>query len=200
LDNELNTQLYREETIDNFRERVQKLHSLPFITNVEVRALYGEKVAATLEKLERLNRKKMICHRCDTNCCQEHGCEFYASQFNQCPIYEFRPAICRFHFCDKFRIAVSCKIKELIKELSEIFLYSLSVAAKGGSNRVVFFNPPPFVKVSPELIKTISPLVKGVQLGKIPPEYAEKCINQQIIRYRTLDMPHIWETNPEGKS
>lgn len=173
-------------------ERVDCLPRLPFVTDLEVKELYGEEVAATLGELERINQKGGICQQCDSNCCQKYGCEFYAPQFSQCPIHDLRPVICRFHFCEKFQIAG----RSIIKELSEIFLYSLSVAAANGSRRVIFFNSPPFADVSPKLVEVISPLVNGVQLGKLKPRYGQRRIRQEVMKYGTADTPLHFSDKP----
>lgn len=171
----------RDTAIASFIEHVGHLTRLPFVTDPEIKELYGEEVAAALGELERINQEKMICQQCDSNCCQTHGCEFYAPQFSQCPIHDLRPAICRFHFCEKFQIAG----RSSIKELSEIFLYSLSVAAANGSGSVKFFNPPPFAGVLPGLIETIKPLVNGVQSGKLKPRYGQRRIRQEVMKYNS---------------
>ena len=175
----------RENAIANFIECVDYLPCLPFLTDLEMKKLFGEEVVAALGELEDFNREEMICQHCDSNCCQKRSCEFYAPQFSQCPIHDLRPAICRFHFCEKFQSADS----SIIKELSEIFLYSLSVAAAGGSRKVVFFNPPPFANVLHKLIEAISPLVNEVRLGRLKPGYGQRRIRQEVMRYRTTGMP-----------
>ena len=174
----------RDSAIANFIGRVDYLTRLLFISDLEIRELYGEEVAAALGEIEHINQKKKICQQCDSNCCQHHRCEFYALKFNQCPIHSLRPAICRFHFCEKFQIAG----KSTIKELAEIFLYSLSVAAANGSHRVIFFNPPPFAKVSPKLIEVVFPFVERVQSGKIQPRYGQRRIRQEVMKYATTEV------------
>jgi hypothetical protein len=171
--------LDRDGAIANFMENVDHLTRLPFVTDLEIEELYGEEVAAALGDLERINQEKRICQQCDSNCCRDHGCEFYAPQFSQCPIHDLRPPICRFHFCEQFRIAD----RPTITELSEIFLYSLSVAAANGSGSVKFFKPPPFATVSPELIEIIKPLVNGVQSGNLKPGYGRRRVRQEVIKY-----------------
>jgi hypothetical protein len=169
----------RDTAIDCFIEHVDHLKRSPFVTNQEIKELYGEEVAAALRGLERINQEEMICQQCDSNCCQEHGCEFYAPQFSRCPIHDFRPAICRFHFCEKFQTVAG----STVKDLSEIFLYSLSTASANGSSSVKFFNPPPFADISPELIKIIKPLITQVHSGKLKPGYGQRRIRQEVKKY-----------------
>lgn len=177
--------LDKEKAIANFVERVESLCRLPLVTNLEMRELYGEEVAAALEELERFNQAEKICQQCDGDCCHKFSCEFYAPQFSQCPIHDLRPAICRFHFCEKFQGAGSLTIKEL----SEIFLSSLSFAAASGSRRVGFFDLPPFAEVSHELVEAISPWVNAVRLGRLNPGYGQRRIRQEAMKYRTTGVP-----------
>lgn len=172
----------RNAAITSFMEHIESLSGLPFITDLEIKEIYGQEVASALEGLERISQEEQICQQCDINCCREHGCELYAPQFNRCPVHDFRPAICRFHFCQKFQNSG----RPFIEELSEIFLYSLSTAAANGSDRVKFFNPPPFAEVVPELIEIIGPLVKGVRSGSIEPGYCRRRILEEVLKYNKL--------------
>jgi hypothetical protein len=156
----------------------RQLPSLPFIADQEFEELYGEEVALAFRDIENLNQAEMICGKCDGTCCQKHGCEFYTPQFSQCPIHDLRPAICRFHFCEKFRTVGG----STIKDLSEIFLYSLSAAATGSRN-VKFFNPPPFTGILPGLIEIIQPMVNGARSGELKPEDAQRCIRKEVMKY-----------------
>jgi hypothetical protein len=177
--------LDRDVAIVSFVEHVDHLERLPFITDHEIKLLYGEEVALALGELERINQEERICQQCDSNCCQEHGCEFFAPQFSRCPIHDLRPAICRFHFCEKFQIAAG----SIVKGLSEIFLYSLSAASVNGSGSVKFFNPPPFIEVSPELIKIIRLLINKVQSGNLKPGYGQRRIRQEIMKNHSPGNP-----------
>jgi hypothetical protein len=109
--------LDRDTAISSFVEHMDRLSRLPFVTEQEIKELYGEEVAVALGELEGINQEEKICQQCDNNCCREHGCEFYAPQFSRCPIHDLRPAICRFHFCENFQIVAG----STVKDLSEIF-------------------------------------------------------------------------------
>ncbi len=169
----------QEKAINTFVERVESLRNLPLVTDLEMKELCGEEVATALEKLKRLSWEEQLCLQCDGSCCRERGCEFYAPQFGQCPIFDLRPVICRFHFCERFQVAGG----SIIEELSEIFLYSIHAAGAHGSNRVRFFDPPPFNKVSPQLIEAISPSVNAVRAGGLNPEDGRRRIRQQVKKY-----------------
>lgn len=178
----------RDAAIASFVEHVEHLTRLPFFTAQEIQKVYGDEVAAALSELECISHEEQICQQCEANCCKEHDCELYAPHFSQCPIYDFRPAICRFHFCDKFQNSS----RPIIKELSEIFLYTLSTAAANGSASVKYFNPPPFGTIAPELIQRIKPLIEGVQAGNLKPEYCQRHIQEEVLKYHKL------KTNEDG--
>jgi hypothetical protein len=183
--------LNRDAAITNFIEHVDHLASLPFITDQEVERLYGEEVAAALGELERINLAEKICRRCESNCCQTHGCEFYAGQFRQCPIHDLRPAICRFHFCEKFHAAAAPNVEEL----SEIFLYSLSTASASGSQAVKFFNPPPFAGAVPGLVETVTPAVEKVRSGKLKPGCGQRRVREEVMKYNAVPHLSVGDTN-----
>lgn len=170
----------RQQAIANFEKNAKHLVRLPFVTNREMEQLYGEEFSKTLEKLNRLGREEQVCLGCPSCCCAEHSCEFYDPQFNQCPVFDFRPVICRVHFCERFKIAD----RSIITELSETFLYGVHSLAASGSARSLFFDPPPFARVIPGLVASISPWVSKVRAGKITPQYGRRHIRQEVSRYR----------------
>ena len=176
----------RQQAIASFEKNAKNLVRLPFVENREMEQLYGEEFARTLEKLNRLGREEQVCLDCPICCCAEHSCEFYAPQFNQCPIFDFRPVICRVHFCERFKIAD----KSIITEVSEIFLYGTHILAASGSARSIYFNPPPFAEAIPGLISSISPWVSKVRAGKINSQYGRRGIHREVSEYRCdCDLP-----------
>jgi hypothetical protein len=171
----------QEKAINRFVEHVEDLPNLPLVTDLEMKELYGEEVATALEKMNRLIWEKQLCLQCDSICCQEYGCEFYAPQFGQCPIFDLRPIVCRFHFCEKFQVVGG----STIKELSEIFLYSIHAAGRCGSTRGRFFDPPPLGKVAPQLVESISPWVNAVRTGRLNHRDGRKRVREQVTQYCT---------------
>jgi len=166
--------------ITTFLDRVEQLTRLPLVIDQEMKGLFGDEVASALVVLDRLNREKQICLHCDGKCCQKYGCEFYAPQLGWCPIFDMRPVICRFHFCERFQPAAGL----MIKELSEIYLDSLTVAAKIGSTRLGFFDVPPFINSAPQLIRAISPWVQAVQEGNLDPKHGRRHIRLEAIQHQ----------------
>lgn len=175
----------REKAISNFLERIEQLEQLPLITDLEMNWLYGEEVAAALSELESLNREKQICTECRDRCCQTCSCELYAPQFRQCPIYEFRPVVCRLHFCHRFQARGS----PLIKELADIFFESLLAADREGSSRVRLFDSPPLSTTAPDFVAVTSPRVNAVRDGSLKPESAAELIRQEAGKYRIAGIP-----------
>ena len=170
----------KEKAIRNFLKRVEELSQLPLINDLEMNDLFGEEVASVLAEMERNNREEQVCSNCENKCCHAISCEFYASQFSQCPIYDFRPLVCRLHFCHKFYFSVS----SWMEEISDIFFESLLAADRDGSDKVRFFDSPPLTRNSPDLIVVTSAWMNAVREGCLNPEYAEKLIRQEAEKYR----------------
>jgi len=171
----------REEAINSFLEHVEHLSGLPLITELETDKLFGKEVAAALKKLTLYSNEREICFSCESRCCQIARCELYALQFDQCPIHDFRPLVCRLHYCHKFQI----KDDSLVKELGDIFFDSLITADGNGYTRVRMFDNPPFQESCPDFVAAASPLVEEVKEGKLNPEYAQELIQSEVEKYRS---------------
>jgi hypothetical protein len=169
----------KEKTVNNFLRHVDRLVRLPLITNAEMDCLYGEEMAAAVAKLDSFNRQEKTCERCQSRCCPACGCELYAPQFSRCPIYDFRPVVCRLHFCHQFNGAQS----SLIRELTDIFFDSLATLERQGNAKVRLFDCPPLTRTAPDLVAVVSPWVNTVREGSLNPEYATKLIHQQAQEY-----------------
>lgn len=100
-----------------------KLPYLPFITEDEMRRLFGEEMASALESLEEVNRSKDICGGCGGKCCQEMQCELYALSYGGCPIYKYRPVLCRLNYCAQF----GAENKSLVLELRDVGVEAVSL-------------------------------------------------------------------------
>lgn len=170
----------KKRAIENFLEHVEYLDRLPLITDGEMDGLFGEEVSAAVAGLNNYNQAKEICMNCESRCCQATGCELYAAQFERCPIHDFRPVVCRLHFCHRFYDAGS----SLLKELGDIFFDSLLAADRDGSTKVRLFDSPPLARCSPDLIAVTSPWVEAVREGSLSPEYAGELIRREAEKYR----------------
>jgi hypothetical protein len=170
----------KQKAINCFLERVERLSRLPLITDSEMKGLFGREVAGALMELDRFNQEKQICTHCQDRCCQICGCELYAPQFSQCPIHDFRPVVCRLHFCHKFNVPGST----VVKEIADIFFDSLLAADSYGSARVRLFDSPPLAMTSPDFVAVTSPWVDAVREGSLAPEKAGKLIRREAAKYR----------------
>ena len=171
----------KKRAVSSFLEHVEQLSRLPLIINSEMDELFGEEVADAVAEMDRVNREEQICLNCQSRCCPACGCELYAPQFGQCPIYDFRPVLCRLHFCHRFNSAG----RYIVIDLGDIFFDSLSAAEQAGSDKVRFFESPPLAGHAPGLITATAHLVDGVRTNNLDPEYARKLINQEAEKYHT---------------
>lgn len=182
----------KKKAVTRFIKHVEQLSRLPLITDSEIDKLYGEEVAAAVAEIDRINQKEQICLQCSSRCCLACGCELYTPQFDQCPIYNFRPVLCRLHFCHRFNEAG----RSVIVELGDIFFDSLSAAEQVGSDKVRLFESPPLAIHAAGLIKVTAPLADAVRKGNLDPEHARKLIVQEAAKYQT---PHMNRTESIAK-
>jgi hypothetical protein len=166
--------------IETFLAQVEKLLHLPFITDSEMKSLYGEDMPAVLDQLGRINDLNRFCQDCKSRCCLAVRCEFFAPQFNACPIFELRPPICRMHYCHRF----FSDRDTLLKDMSDVFFDSLIKADSLGSDKVKFFDAPPLIHCAPELIETTRDWIESVKTGILDPEEARRLILQETEKFR----------------
>lgn len=171
----------KKKAVARFMEHVEQLSRLPLITDSEMYELYGEEVAKAVAEMDRANREEQICLNCQNRCCLGCGCELYAPQFGQCPINDFRPVLCRLHFCHRFDAAG----RSIIIQLGDIFFESLSTAEQAGSDKVRLFESPPLAEHAPGLTTATADWVNAVRRGSLDPEHARKLINQEAEKYQT---------------
>ena len=192
----------KEKAINSFLKHVEQLSSLPLITDLENDELFGKEVAAALVKLNLYGKERQICFSCESRCCKIARCELYAPQFNSCPIHDFRPVVCRLHFCQKFQI----KDHSLVKELGDIFFDSLIAADHYGCTRVRMFDNPPLEESCPDLVVVVSPWVKEVREGTLNPDYAAKLIRREVKKYikgallikKSAPVTMLWKHDHKG--
>ncbi|HEY32338.1 MAG TPA: hypothetical protein G4O10_04465 [Dehalococcoidia bacterium] len=173
----------KKKAVNSFLEHVEHIRRLPLITDPEMHQLFGEEITTAVAEIDRFNQKEQICLRCQNRCCPVCGCELYAPEFDQCPIYEFRPVLCRLHFCHQFNTAG----RSVIIELGDIFFESLQAAEQAGSTKVRLFESPPLARYAPDLVETTAPWVDAVRKGSLNPEHARKLICTEAEKYLTPD-------------
>jgi hypothetical protein len=171
----------KNKAIASFMKHLEQLFRLPLITDAEMYQLYGKEVAAAVAEMDRVNHEEHICLNCPNRCCLGCGCELYAPQFGQCPIYDYRPVLCRLHFCHRFDAAG----RSVIVELGDIFFDSLSAAEQAGSDKVRLFESPPLAPHAAGLITATADIVNAVRSNNLDPEHARRLINQQAEKHRT---------------
>ena len=113
-----------ERTARNLCQSLERLPYLPFVTDEELAACLEPEAIEAFSLLERLNRAQEICSQCGGKCCQEMGCELFSPELEGCPTADYRPLLCRFHYCEKF----GPEHEGLVKGLRDLFV---SAAAHG---------------------------------------------------------------------
>ena len=169
-----------DKAINTFLKNVEKLSRLPFITDEEMTLVYGEEVTENLIQLANYSRKEKVCSNCASKCCPLVKCELYYPGFSQCPIYPYRPALCRMHFCEQFPLGDI----SFVREFADIFLNSLIEARQQGNTKVLLFDAPPLAKQVPKLVATVIPWIDAVKLGTLNEASARALIQAAIEKYR----------------
>jgi hypothetical protein len=157
------------------------------ISDSEMSRLFGEEVASALAELETFNRQGQICSRCRGQCCTLVSCELYTPAFTCCPVQNFRPVLCRMHFCRRFTEIYPL----LVKETGDIYLDSLIAAANRGFKGVDLFDCPPLKKSAPGMVQTLSHSLLAYKEGRLDEAAALKAIENEVgqpqARHRILD-------------
>jgi len=168
-----------QKAITTFVERSDHLSQLCLVTDSKLLDLYGEEVITAIRVLGEYDREEGVCLRCGGQCCRDIGCELYAPQFKQCPIYEFRPIACRLHYCHHFNDAENSPALAL----RDIFLGSLSVAEIRTGEFLTPLDVPPLGRCMPEFISIVTPWIDEVRHGSLSPESALTLIHREASRY-----------------
>lgn len=186
----------KEKAIKNFGRNVKRFPQLPFIADLELEELFGQEVGRALEFLERIDREEKICSSCGGRCCRQMGCEFFAEDFGECPINDYRPLLCRFHYCEEF----GGDQKSLIKELSDIFVEGISrLEAESGAISAIELNMLLYgacrnsEEPRPSLIEDIRQILAAANRGQIDWEGARRMLREEVQSYRSMKLK---EANP----
>jgi hypothetical protein len=186
-----------EQAIENLTTNLDKFPQLPFVTDLEVREVFGQEVAQALEFLEGTNKEGRICYACGGKCCQQMGCEFFYQAFGGCPIHEYRPLLCRFHYCEKF----GDDQKSLIIDLLDIFVSGVSrLEAESGALPSIEFNMLLYSACRkpeesyPHLIEDIHHIVAAAKKGEVDRQKAIMMLREEILSYRSTNVTADSET------
>jgi hypothetical protein len=153
--------LNMDKAVSRFVKNIEGLRHLPLITDDDMFLIWGEEVAESIAELSRFNQQENVCGTCKKSCCPLVHCELYYPSFSQCPIFPFRPAICRMHFCERFAV----NDISFVREFADIYLNSLLEAKLNGSKKVDLFDCPPLAKYAPQLIAASIPKIRTFQEG-----------------------------------
>jgi hypothetical protein len=141
----------------------------------------GTEVMESITVLADYAHRHQICLNCPNKCCLLVRCELYYSGFSQCPIFPYRPAICRMHFCERFEVGDI----SFIGEFADIYLNSLFEAKLKGSTRVDLFDGPPLRKYASELLAAVSLWVNEFKEGFLDQIGAVKLIQNEAAKFRS---------------
>lgn len=189
----------KEQAVENLIGNIDKFPQLPFITDLELGELFGQEVDQAFQFLEMINEEEKICSSCGGRCCQQMGCEFFAPAFVGCPIHEYRPLLCRFHYCEKF----GQHQKSLIRELSDIVVAGVSrLEAQRGAIAAIELNMLLYGECRkpeepcPRLIEDISQIAADARGAEIDWEGAKRMLREEVQSYRSRKLK---EANLDSK-
>jgi len=170
-----------DKAINRFLANVESLSRLPLMTDVEMLQVYGEEVMEASAEMNKYNRDADVCLKCAKRCCPLVHCELYYPGFSQCPVYDYRPAICRMHFCEKFSLGDS----SFVKEFADIYLNSLLEAKLEGSLKVDLFDSPPLNKFASHFLEAVTPYFNDFKAGHLSETGAIHSIYVEAEKFHT---------------
>ena len=163
-----------------FLDRVGRFAQVALLTDAEVGELFGPETAAAMAALDAHGRESSLCASCGGECCREIGCEVYSPLFEQCPIHDWRPLLCRFHFCHRFDRAG----KSLVIALRNVFMacYTADQISSGTIARSM--SVPPLESGCSVLAANVRALADSVRDGSLSPGEGIRLIREGVERYR----------------
>jgi hypothetical protein len=162
--------------VDRFLAGFPLLRFLPFLSDREAADLYGPEVNAAVAEMEKYNLEQRVCEECRDRCCLLVKCELYDTRFTRCLVENYRPALCRLHYCDKY----NGEYTSLARRLGDIFLEVLLAAQKIDRGRVDLFDCPAFKPLVPQLTARIGLILDDLRLGQVIETEALLMIKQEI--------------------
>lgn len=132
-----------------------------------------------LAELKAYDALHHVCAECVDKCCRLVSCEFYEPNFPACTIHDFRPVICRLHFCHRF----GSENKELIKALGDMFMSGLESAEKIDAI-ARFYDSPPLSPHAHKLVQQILPLFDAFREGEMDAASIIKISEKAAEQYR----------------
>ena len=173
--------LNMDKAVSRFVNNIEELTRLPLISDDDMLLVWGEDIAESIAELSRFNQQESICQSCKKSCCPLVHCELYFAGFSECPIFPFRPAICRMHFCERFAVSDI----SFVREFADIYLNSLLEAKLNGSKNVDLFDSPPLAKYASQLVAAAIPKIKAFQEGRADEASTLKLIRAEAASFLT---------------
>lgn len=163
-----------------FLDGIGRFSQVALLTDEEVQDLFGRQTAAVMAAFDSYGREKGLCASCGGECCREIGCEVYSPLFEQCPIHDMRPLLCRFHFCHRFD-AVD---KGLVIALRDVFMacYTADQISRGTIARSM--SVPPLENGCSILAGNVQLIVESVRSGRLSPGEGVRRVRAEAKRYR----------------
>jgi len=167
--------------VRRFIENVDSLTRLPLISDSDYELLLGPQVVEASQVMSRINGAKNLCGGCQKRCCPIVKCELYNTRFSICPIFAYRPLVCRMHFCDRF----VQEDRSFIGEFADVYLNSLIEAKVHGRKKVDLVDSPPFARYAPELLEALRPALEAFRSGRLEEKAALEAMGEEAARFRT---------------
>ncbi len=173
-------ELDESRAIATFLDRVGRFSQVALLTDEEVAELFGPQAVAAMAAFDGYSRENGLCASCGGECCREIGCEAYSDLFQECPIYDTRPLLCRFHFCHRFDTVD----KSLVIALRDVFMacYTADQICSGTVARSM--SVPPLENGCPILAANVQPVIESVRKGSLSPREGIRLIRGEVERYR----------------
>lgn len=181
------TQLDVKATAEHASVKARFLHQLPFVTDREMQEILTAEVASTLHELDAVNGASGICSQCGGRCCDDMRCAAYAPEFGGCPIFDYRPFLCRFSYCFRF----GSDKKEAAMALTNIALDIVSVCKADASVSQAFeLNAGMYGacradgKPLPDIVSGMLHLVQSARSGNTTWQLAREELVDLVASYR----------------
>ena len=176
----------------NLWHSIEQLPHLPFVTDTELEDNLDLQIVQALRLLDGLNLAQSICSQCGGQCCRDMGCDLFTAELGCCPIADYRPLLCRFHYCEKFGL----EHETLIKWLRDLFGAATSLG-EAGSRAVVALELNLLLLRTcrgaddpcPQLLWDMRQITAAACSGEISWQQAKEQLNQQVEVYRSNSGP-----------
>jgi len=177
-----------EMATQNLWRSIEQLPHLPFVIDRELEEGLELQIVQALQLLDNLNLAQGICSQCGGKCCRDLGCDLFTPELGSCPIAEYRPLICRFHYCERF----GSEQDVLIQWLRDLFT-SATCHGEAGSrattalelNMLMFRACKRSEDSCPQLVEKMGQIIAMARSEGISWQEAEEQLGREIEAYRS---------------